>query len=56
LWIPHFTIASLDAADWPLIEENLLADAPSGEFRMGAAKIYWLVDGEPCVVESFPLS
>jgi 2'-5' RNA ligase len=55
-WHPHLTIASINAADWPAIERELLPNPPALEGSFPAFALYRLVDEHPILLRRFPLA
>jgi 2'-5' RNA ligase len=55
-WHPHLTIASINAADWPAIERELLPNPPSLDGCFPALALYRLVDEHPIMLRRFPLA
>ena len=54
-WHPHFTIAAIRPKLWPRIVAELLPSPPACHASCSTFKVFWLVEGEPCVLASFPL-
>ncbi len=54
-WHPHLTIAAIRPELWPRIEAELLPEPPNCQASCSTLKVFWLVDGQPCVLASFPL-
>jgi 2'-5' RNA ligase len=55
-WHPHLTIASINAADWPAIERELLPNPPQFDGCFPALGLYRLVDEHPILLRRFPLT
>jgi hypothetical protein len=55
-WHPHLTIASVRQSDWPIIERELLADAPRIDAHCPTMTLYGLDDGQPVPVPTFRLA
>jgi 2'-5' RNA ligase len=51
-WEPHFTVASIRAADWPAAWAALRNHPPSGPFACPRLQLYRLDDGHPTLVRS----
>ncbi len=55
-WHPHLTIASINAADWPAIEREVLPNPPAIDGCFPALALYRLVDEHPIMLRRFPLT
>ncbi|PQO28865.1 2'-5' RNA ligase family protein [Blastopirellula marina] len=54
-WHPHFTIASIDPAAWPVVSESLLGNPPSGVSVCSSLTHYRVIDGESHPISTFDL-
>jgi hypothetical protein len=54
-WYPHWTIASIAADAWPVVERELLAAAPRMQGVCPQAALYRLQNEYPVPMASFPL-
>ncbi len=55
-WHPHLTIASIRPEDWPVVEQELLIEKPTGTVFFPRLKVYQLIGGQPHLIESLDLA
>ncbi|MCE9547598.1 MAG: histidine phosphatase family protein [Planctomycetia bacterium] len=56
IWQPHFTIASINAADWARVAESLLTESANWPVTCARLDLFRLEGNNPVLLESFPVT